>query len=72
MADLGERYLREYVDTHCKPVTANHYRLMLSKHILPRLGKMRVSKVERKHILRFQYGLMSMPTVANRTVDMLV
>ena len=72
VADLGERYLREHVDMHCKPVTGKHYRLMLSKHILPGLGDLRVPEVERKHILKFQYGLRDMPTVANRTVDMLV
>ncbi len=44
----------------------------MSKHILPGLGDLLVSEVERKHILKFQYGLREMPTVANRTVDMLV
>ena len=72
VAHLAERYLREHVDIHCKPVTAKQYRWMLNKHILPGLGKMRVSTVERKHILRYQYGLRDMPTVANRTVDILV
>lgn len=72
VADLAGRYLREHVDMHCKPVTAKHYRLMLRKHIVPGLGDLRVSKVERKHILKFQYGLRDMPTVANRCVDILV
>ena len=72
MADLAGRYLREYVAVHCKPNTIKHYGLMVRKHIVPALGELRVSEVRRKHILKFQYGLSDMPTVANRTVDILV
>ena len=72
VADLAERYEREYVEMHCKPATVSHYRLMLKKHIVPAVGVLLVKEVERKHILEFQYGLSGMPTVANRTVDILV
>ena len=37
VADLAERYQREYVAMHCKPNTIKHYGLMLKKHIIPRL-----------------------------------
>ncbi len=70
--ELAERYQREYVAMHCKPATVSHYGLMLQKHIVPALGEFLVGEVERKHILEFQYGLSGMPTVANRTVDILV
>ncbi len=72
VADLAERYEWEYVAMHCKNNTIKHYGLMLKKHIVPGLGSLRVSEVEKKHILRFQFGLSDMPTVANRTVDILV
>ena len=72
VAVLAERYLREYVAIHCKPITVKHYGLMVRKHIVPALADLRVSEVQRKHILQFQYGLRDMPTVANRTVDILV
>ena len=72
VADLAERYQREYVATHCKALTVSHYGLMLRKHIVPALGKLLVSEVERKHIMAFQYGLWDMPTVANRAVEILV
>ena len=72
VAHLAERYEREYVAMHCKPNTIKHYGLMLKKHIVPGLGGLRVSEVEKKHILKFQFGLSHMPTVANRTVDILV
>ena len=72
VVDLAERYQREYVAMHCKPLTVSHYGLMLRKHIVPALGKRLVSEVERKHIMALQYGLRDMPTVANRAVDILV
>ena len=72
VADLAERYRREYVAMHCKPATVSHYGLMLQKHIVPALGEFLVGEVERRHILGFQYTLNTMPTVANRTVDILV
>lgn len=72
VADLAERYRREYVEMHCKPATVSHYGLMLKKHIVPALGELPVGAVERKHVMEFQYGLREMPTVANRAVDILV
>ncbi|MCY4431843.1 MAG: integrase arm-type DNA-binding domain-containing protein, partial [Rhodospirillales bacterium] len=67
VADLAERYEREYVAMHCKPNTIKHYGLMLKKHIVPGLGALRVSEVEKKHILKFQFGLSDMATGADRT-----
>ena len=72
VADLAERYQREYVAMHCKPLTVSHYGLMLRKHIVPAMGMLLVSDVERKHTMAFQYGLRDRPTVANRAVDILV
>ena len=53
VADLAERYEREYVAMHCKPLTVRHYRLMLRKHIVPALGERLVADVECKDILAF-------------------
>ena len=72
VADLAERYQREYVEMHCKPATISHYRLMLRKHIVPALGERLVADVEHKDILAFHNKLHRMPTVANRAVDILV
>ena len=72
VADLAERYQREYVAMHCKPLTISHYRLMLRKHIVPALGERLVADIEYKDILAFHNSLHHMPTVANRTADILV
>ena len=71
VADLAERYQREYVEMHCKPATVSHYRLMLRKHIVPALGDRLVADVEHTDILSFHNGLHHMPTVANRAADIL-
>ena len=72
VADLADRYEREYVAMHCKPLTISHYRLMLRKHIVPGLGERLVADVEYKDILAFHNSLHHMPTVANRAADVLV
>ena len=66
VADLAERYQREYVEMHCKPLTVSHYKLMLRSHIVPALGGRLVADVEHKDILSFHNGLHHMPTVARR------
>ena len=72
VADLAERYQREYVAMRCKPLTISHYRLMLRKHIVPALGEHLVADVEYKDILAFHNSPHHMPTVANRAADILV
>ena len=72
VADLADRYFREYVEMHCKPATVSHYRIMLRKHIVSALGERLVAEVEHKDILRFHNELHHSPTVANRAADILV
>lgn len=71
VADLAERYMREYAELHCKPATVSHYRHMLLKHIVPGLGELLVRHVAHRDILVFHTALHRIPTVANRTVDIL-
>ena len=71
VADLAERYQREYVAIHCKAATVSHYGLMLRKHIVPALGQLDVEQVRHSDIVSFYTGLHEMPTVANRTADIL-
>ena len=71
VADLAERYMREYVELHCKPVTVSHYRGILRKHIVPALGELLVRAVTHGDILAFHTGLYGVPTLANRAVDLL-
>ncbi|MXX15876.1 MAG: tyrosine-type recombinase/integrase, partial [Gammaproteobacteria bacterium] len=71
VADLAERYLREYVAVFTKKTTGQSYRQILKKNILPALGNLKVSAVGKDDILSFQYGLRDTPTTANRALDIL-
>ena len=68
VADLAERYMRVHVATHCNAKTAEGYRYVMEKHILPALGTMRVRDVGGAEVVALHHELRSMPLTANRTV----
>ena len=51
MAVLAERYMRDYVPSHCRASSAEVYRRALDNHILPALGGMRVGAVGREQVM---------------------
>lgn len=71
VSDLAERYLREYVAVFTKKSTGDSYRHILGKNILPVIGNLKVSAVEKEDILSFQYSLRDTPATANRTLSIL-
>ena len=71
VADLAARYLKEYAEEHCKPNTVRAYRRRAGKHIVPTLGKLPLSRVRREDVRDLHYAMRSIPTTANRTLDLL-
>ena len=71
MADLGKRFLEEYVPVHCKPSTREEYRRSVTLFVDPAIGEMRVSEVQRKDIAELHHGLRDKPCQANRTLGVL-
>ena len=71
VADLAERYFRVHVATHCSAKTAEGYRFVVDKHILPALGMMRVRDVGVAEVAALHHELRSMPLTANRAVKIL-
>ena len=61
MADLGKRFLEDYVPVHCKPSTREEYRLSVTLFIDPVIGEMPISEVQRKDIAELHYGLRDKP-----------
>ena len=57
MAELGRRFLEEYVPTHCKPRTQGEYRRSVTLFIDPAIGEVRISEVERKDIAKIPWAL---------------
>ncbi len=71
MAELGRRFLKEYVPVHCKPSTQAGYRRSVTHFIDPALGDMRISEVERKDIARLHHDMRDKPYQANRALGVL-
>ena len=68
VAELAERYLDEYVSVRCKPRTMKTLRSVVGRHIVPALGKMPISAVERKHVVELHQRLSATPAAANHAV----
>ena len=71
VAELAKRYLEEHVAVRCKPKTAKTARSVVERHIVPTLGGLPLSAVERTHVLELQQRLSGTPTTANAVVKKL-
>ncbi len=71
IAELAERCMRAHVAVNCKAPTAVLYRQVLDKHILPALGGMSLSAVDRAQVSRLHYQLRHTPYMANQVIQFL-
>ncbi len=71
ISELAERYLREHVAVHCKPSTATVYSQIIRKRILPALGGLAVTEVDRRHVADLHHRLRKTPVAANDAVGAL-
>lgn len=71
MKELGERFLDEYVQTHCRSTTAREYRRSVELFINPAIGTRKVIDIERADIAKLHHGLRGKPYQANRTLGVL-
>ena len=71
MAELGRRFLEEYVPVHCKPSTQGEYRRSVALFIDPAIGDMRISEVQRKDIAKLHHDMRDKPYQANRILGVL-
>ena len=71
MAALAERYMRVHVAVNCKASSAQSYRGVIDKHILPALGERKLGDVKRADVAALHYALRDTPGVANTTLQVL-
>ena len=71
VAVLGKRFLNDYVPDHCKPSTAYEYRRSVELFIEPRIGRRRVTDIQRNDIAELHHGMRNTPYQANRTLGVL-
>lgn len=64
-------YMRDHVEKNKKPRPAAEDRGNLRRHLLPRLGGLRLDKVTTAVATRFHSGLRNTPTTANRCLALL-
>ena len=65
VAELAGRYLAEYAAVRCKPKTLETVRTAVRKHILPALGKLPLTAVERAQVAEMHQRLCATPVAAN-------
>ena len=71
VAELADRFLREYVAVRCKPWTIMTYRGALDRWILPALGRLPVGTVTHGHVAALHHQLRDIPYRANQVVAIL-
>ena len=68
VAELAERFLKEYVPHHCKPRTRVEYRHAVERYILPALGSIKVTALGRDEVAALHHEMREKPYQANRTL----
>ncbi|MDE2933870.1 MAG: tyrosine-type recombinase/integrase [Chloroflexota bacterium] len=71
VGELARAWLEEHVAVRCKPKTAQMYRLIVEKHILPALGRTPALAVDHKAAADLHHALRATPAMANQAVDVL-
>jgi integrase len=71
IAELGTRFLQQYVAQHCKPRTAEEYQRAVDQYITPTLGRHRVADLTRADVAALHHKYRDRPYQANRSVAVL-
>ena len=71
VADLAERYMEAHVNVNCRPATVEAFGRVMRLYILPELGSLKLSEVEREHVSALHHKLRDKPRQANVTVSVL-
>ena len=68
LADMAARYMDEHVAVHCKPATMRIRSSAIYKHIVPRLGNLRIGTIGRRHVTALHQRMASTPVQANNVL----
>ncbi|MCY4488474.1 MAG: tyrosine-type recombinase/integrase [Deltaproteobacteria bacterium] len=71
VAGLAERYMHGHVAVNCRERTRADYRHIIERHILPELGELPISEVDRSRVAKFHYRRRETPQAANNAVRVL-
>ena len=71
VADLAERYMESHVRVNCRPKTIVNLESLIRTTIVPVLGDLLLSELERSHVFGLHHKLRDNPSQANRAVKIL-
>ena len=71
VAGLAQRYLEDHVAVRCRPNTAELYRLIVAKYLVPKLGKVPALAVDHAQVTEQHHSLREKPVMANKVVETL-
>ena len=71
VADIARRYLEDHVAVRCRPRTAQLYRTVVDKYLIPRLGKLPALAVDHARVTELHHALRDKPVMANKVVETL-
>ena len=71
VADLADRYMTAHVEMNCRPKTVETFGRAVRLYILPELGHLKLSEVDRSHVSDLHYKMRDKPSQANQTVGVL-
>ena len=71
VADLAERYMKAHVEVNCRPGTVGIFRRVVDLYILPELGALKISAVDRSHVSDLHFKMRDKPYQANQTISVL-
>ena len=71
VTDLAERYMTAHVEVNCRPGTVETFGRVVRLYILPELGHLALTAVDRSHVAALHYKMRDKPYQANQTVSVL-
>lgn len=71
VADLAEKYIREYASVYKKPASVKNDVINLKYHILPRFGKLKITALTSKDLAHLHYSMKLKATTANRCISLI-
>lgn len=71
IADLAEKFMEQHAHPHKRAGSAHNDSLLLKNHIVPTLGKFRISAVTSTEIEKLKKSIEATPYAANRTLSLL-
>ena len=66
--DFHKRYLTDHAEAHNKASSVKETKRLLKKHIIPKLGRIKVKDLSRSQVVKFHIGLKDTPYEANRAL----